>query len=109
MKLFSQRSSTTSTSKPWRPPPDVNLSPTNTTITTPDVTTTRHGVGAIDFASTFGTATARQGPLQVNARWLGPTIHLRPKEQGQWRPTKTTKTTQQSIGMRAGYAGAEKV
>ena len=74
-----------------------------------DVSTNGRGAGAIDCASIFGTATARQGPLQVNARWLGPTIHLQPKEQGQWRPTKTTKTTQQSIGMRAGYAGAEKV
>eukprot|EP00956_Cyclotella_meneghiniana_P025593 scaffold53633_cov23-Cyclotella_meneghiniana.AAC.1 len=50
-----------------------------------------------------------EGPLQVNTRWQGRAIHLRPEGQGPWRPTKTTKTTQQSIGMRVGYAGADKV
>eukprot|EP00956_Cyclotella_meneghiniana_P020114 scaffold35110_cov53-Cyclotella_meneghiniana.AAC.1 len=54
-------------------------------------------------ASILGTATAR-GPPQVNARWPGPTIHLRPERQGPWRPSKTRQTTQQSIGMQAGYS-----
>ena len=50
-----------------------------------------------------------EGPPQVNVRWLGTTIHLRPEEQGQWRPEKQDKPHNNQSGCGRGHAGANNV
>ena len=93
------------TSKPWRPPPYTTISPPkNHTVTTIDASSTGRRVGVVIVPQSLAQP-QRGAATSERTRWLGPMIHLRPEGQGPWGPTKTTKTTQQSIWMRAGVRG----